>query len=110
MHQSGDIAALRLLSQRFYALCFSSNVGTFCHSFLEFNGLISKYVDLLQDAAQQGADIAALNVHTGRPVPEVADHHWHYLAEKLECIFGPWLVTNPRAREILRREFLGETP
>lgn len=96
------LASLRNLTEKFYWMCFHANVGSFAHPFLEFNGLMSVYVDVLANA---GVDPQQANVHGGVPLP-VEDHQIEYLAEKLECIFAPILAANPNARGILERALL----
>jgi hypothetical protein len=97
-----NMVTLRNLSEKFYWMCFHANVGSFAHPFLEFNGLMSVYVDVL---AKSGVDPQQANVHGGVPLP-VEDHQIEYLAEKLECIFAPIIAANPNARGILERALL----
>jgi hypothetical protein len=52
------------------------------HQFLEFAGLMHEYIVLCEKAPEAGKDFSSL------PMEE---HHAKYLAEKLECIYGPTL-------------------
>jgi hypothetical protein len=67
-----------------YRLLQTCNV----HAFIEFNGLMQKYVDLCRRAAAEGVDFTMFNTHTGTSF-EVHDHDVEYMAEKFDCIFGP---------------------
>jgi hypothetical protein len=91
------IRNLRSLNTHFYGLCFSTGVGTHAHGFIEFNGLMSKYIDLLEEACRNGFDPHEMTEHSGRPLP-AEPHDMEYLAEKLRCMFGPVLDSNPKAR------------
>jgi hypothetical protein len=101
------ISRLRELNELFYWACFRAEIGSRAHAFIEFNGLMSKYVDLLERAVAQGVDPVSLNEHCGVAVP-VETHDMAYLAEKLRCIFGPFIDGNPEAREVLRAKLFGE--
>ena len=91
------LAMLRKLCSHFYWLCFYNKVGSTAHAFIEFNGLMSKYVDLLTLAAEKGIDPSDVNEHTGVALP-IEEHDMRYLGEKLRCIFGPIIDSNPAAR------------
>jgi hypothetical protein len=96
------IQTLRGLNTTFYWLCFHAKVGSNAHAFIEFNGLMSKYIDLMAKAVEAGASLGDLNEHCGVPLP-AEDHDMEYLGAKLRCIFGPTIDSNPEAREALRR-------
>lgn len=96
------IAMLRDLNTKFYGLCFHAGVGSRAHAFIEFNGLMSKYIDLLAKAMDQGLDPMTLNDHNGVALP-VESHDMEYLGEKLRCIFGPVIDGNPEARAALHK-------
>jgi len=55
------------------------------HQFLEFAGLMHKYIVLCTMAHEAGKDFSTL---------PMKDHHAAYLAEKIECIYGPTLKDN----------------
>lgn len=101
------VAAMREVSNRTYDVFFWGNMGAYAHAFIEFNGLLSKYVDICQRAAEQGIDFTDANVHSGIPFP-VEEHDMNYLGEKLQCIFGPMINANPRARAALKRALFDE--
>ena len=82
-----------------YYLFYRRGIGTSCHALLEFNGLMSKYVDLCEAAAAKGIAFPQLNTHSGVALP-MAGHDVDYLAEKFDCIFGPFFAANP---ELARR-------
>jgi hypothetical protein len=71
-----------------------------CHPFLEFDGLLSKYVTLARAAHDAGIDFMNASAHNGRSLP-ASEHDLAYVGEKLRCIFGPAL-----AAPSLRRAFL----
>ena len=96
------IKSLRTLNRQFYALCFQANVGGRAHAFMEFNGLMSKYIDLMERAVAAGLDPMQINEHNRTAMP-AAGHDMEYLAEKLRCMFGPILDSNPEAKEAFMR-------
>ncbi len=50
------------------------------HSFLEFAGLMSKYIELVERAYEQTGEFVVL---------PMKGHDVAYLLDKLDCIFGP---------------------
>lgn len=82
-----------------YWLFFWAGVGTHAHAFIEFCGLLNKYVEVCRKAAEQGVDFTEANTHNEKPLP-VHTPDLVYLAEKLDCIFGPLLRANPEARRV----------
>jgi hypothetical protein len=103
------LQTLKMVCNRFYELCFHSNLGSTAHSFLEFNGLMAKYVELLERAAESGIDPHMVNEHSGVVLP-VETHDMRYLAEKLRCIFGPIIDSNPEAKQILMKVLFHPDP
>lgn len=101
------IPTLRDLNEKFYWMCFKAGVGSTAHSFIEFNGVMSKYIDLLVHAEKAGIDLQTLNEHNGVAM-KVEEHDMRYLAEKLRCIFGPVLASNPKARKVFLEALVGE--
>ena len=91
------VTTMRRVASDTYAVFFSAGMGSSAHAFLEFNGLISKYVDICQNCAKAGIDFTTLNQHSGQALP-IADHDISYLVEKLDCIFGPAIRANPRTK------------
>jgi len=106
-HKPEIIRTLRALNEKFYWMCFVAKVGSEAHAFIEFNGLMSKYVDLLARAAEQGIDPHLINEHSGVALP-CEGHDMAYLGEKLRCIFGPVIDSNPEARAALKKALFGE--
>jgi hypothetical protein len=82
---------MRRLSSGFYY----GAVQIGCHSFIEFCGLMNKYIDLCAATLKDGGDFNTANVHTGTSLV-AAEHDIEYLAEKFECIFGTTLRANPK--------------
>lgn len=91
------IGLLNKLNEQFYWMCFQAGIGDRAHSFIEFNGLQSKYIQMLAMAVEAGHDPRHLNEHSQVAIP-VAAHDMEYLAEKLRCILGPILDSNPEAK------------
>lgn len=96
---------LRVLNERFYWMCFKAEVGAFAHPFLEFNGLMAKYIDCLERAR---VDPHQVSVHGGE-LFDVKDHDLAYMADKLQCIFAPIIAANPNARDILSEHLFGKS-
>jgi hypothetical protein len=94
------------VSGKVYSLFFRTNMGGKVHAFIEFCGVLDKYVGICSRAAAQGIDFTNSNVHTGVPLP-VEVHDMEYLGEKLACIFGPMLASNPEARDALKTALFG---
>lgn len=80
-----------------YWIFFRAGIGERAHAFIEFNGLLQKYVSMCEEAAHAGIDFTHANVHSGESFP-VQPHDLKYLAEKLRCIFGPFIDANPEAK------------
>jgi len=74
-------------------------IHTGCHPFIEFCGLMNKYIDICRESAKQGIDFTMANAHTGESL-KLADHHKAYLFEKLSCIFE---TSIPEVGEVYRR-------
>lgn len=95
------------VARRTYGLFFVAGMGSEVHAFIEFNGLIAKYVEICQRCAAAGIDFRHLNTHTGGALP-VEVHDMEYLGEKLACIFGPIIDATPMARAALKRALFGD--
>ena len=101
---------MKKLRENCYWMFFHQGMGQKAHAFLEFNGLISKYVDLCVRAHEQGVDFTNANTHNGKALP-MEGHDADYLAEKFDCIFGPALRANPEAAAIFLETVFGiESP
>lgn len=84
------IDKMRRVSSAFYW----SAANTGCHAFIEFNGLMNEFIQICERAVDQDLDFNTCNTHTGQSLP-VNPHNIEYLAEKLNCIYGPALASNP---------------
>lgn len=93
---------MRVATEKTYPLL----AATGCHPFIEFNGLMHKFVDLCERAVEKGVVFPMANEHTGIPLP-VELHDIEYMAEKLRCIFGPIIDSNDEARRALFRHLFG---
>lgn len=93
---------VRKLAESFYWTCFRAGVGTRCHPFIEFNGLMGKYVQLVEEAAAYGLQFPYASDHSGIELP-MKEHDAKYLAEKMRCIFGPYFKANPEMAEVFCR-------
>jgi hypothetical protein len=93
---------MRRVSTCVYWMFFRENMGAKVHAFVEWNGVLSKYIDICARCAERGIDFRRLNVHTGGALP-VEVHDMAYLGEKLQCIFGPMLTSNPKAARALHK-------
>lgn len=97
------IPKMHAVSSTFYAGAFSIGV----HGFIEFCGLMNKYIDLCRLAASVGVDFTQANVHGGEKIP-IADHDIQYLAEKFEC-FCSGLLQTPE-QKLLFCQYAGLRP
>lgn len=93
---------MRAVSDETYWLFYNAGMGAEVHAFIEFCGVLAKYVDICERCAAQGIDFRFLNTHSGSDLP-VEGHDMAYLGEKLDCILGPAIRANPAAREALRQ-------
>lgn len=88
------IERMQAVSAQFYL----SATHTGCHAFIEFCGLMNEYIKICQASLEKGIDFRMANTHN-----EIAlvmqTHHAKYLAEKLDCIYGPSLRANPKLME-----------
>lgn len=101
------IQDMKMLASATYNMFFKENMASKCHAFMEFNGLLSKYIELCQAANDAGIDFTTANKHNALALP-VAPHDMEYLAEKLACMFGPTLRANPEAKDAFLRVLIGE--
>lgn len=84
------IDRMRAVSAAFYRGAVQTNV----HGFVEFCGLMNKYIDVCERARLDGIDFTAATVHGEVDLP-VERHDIAYLAEKFACIFAPMMFANP---------------
>ena len=101
------LGRMQRVADETYWRFFHAGMGQEAHAFIEFCGVLNKYVDLCARAAEQGIDFRSANTHTGQAMP-VADHDMRYLGEKLTCIFGPLIDANPVARQALKEALFGQ--
>lgn len=92
-----------------YWFFFKTGMGSKAHAYIEFCGLLNKYVEICSRAACLGVDFTVANVHSRTPLP-VEVHDMQYLGEKLQCIFGPMIAANPEARAALKQALFGDEP
>jgi len=103
-----SLADVRPILAAFYLALFRAEVGSRCHAFLEFVGVMQKYLDLVRELEAQGVvEPWQLNTHCA-PDITVPDHHVRYLAEKIGCIFAPLVNADPATADILRRALFRE--
>jgi len=100
-------ARMRAVSDATYYLFFKSGMGAEAHAFLEFCGVLSKYVDICERCAEKEIDFRFMNTHSGEGLP-IEVHDMRYLGEKLDCILGPAIRANPEARAALREALFGD--
>jgi hypothetical protein len=83
-------------------------VQTKCHPFIEFCGVMGEYLTVCREAHKKGIDFTQANTHSGQALP-IQTHNAAYLAEKLNCIYGPSLIQNEEVREaFISRLFDGQ--
>jgi len=80
------LAEMRRVNKAFYPMA----CATGCHTFIEFCGLQSKFIDMCEQAMLQGVEFPFANRHTGLSM-KLHEHHAEYLGKKFGCIFGPAL-------------------
>jgi hypothetical protein len=88
------IEKMRVVSERFYGPATMTGV----HAFIEFCGLMNEFITVCQSAQERGIDFTMANTHSGQALP-FETHHAAYLAEKLNCIYGPALLNNKSVRD-----------
>lgn len=93
------IAGMHEASNRFYGMAI--RIGN--HPFIEFCGLMNEYIKLCEQAQAAGIDFTQANAHTGLALP-MKSFNATYLAEKLGCIYGPSLHSDPEIREAFLEE------
>jgi hypothetical protein len=69
-----------------------------CHAFIEFAGLMNEFIKVCADAHKAGQGFPFANTHSGTPLP-FKPWHMAYLAEKLNCIYGPGLLADEANRQ-----------
>ena len=98
------ISEAQKVSDAFYQA--ARNTGF--HAFLEFCGLMNEFLVVCREAQKNRQDFTQANTHTGQSLP-FEPHNAAYIAEKLNCIYGPTLLANHAARaEFIRMLFDGK--
>lgn len=88
------VSKMKHASSVFYGhACASGN-----HSFIEFAGLMNEYIQVCERAAEADIDFTMASTHTGVALP-MAPFNFSYLAEKLNCIYGPSLTADKKQLE-----------
>lgn len=85
---------------------YGAAVRTGNHAFIEFAGLMNEYIKMCERVVEQGDDFTHANVHTGNALP-MKTYEAEYLAEKMECIFGPTFQSNPELGRIFAERVTG---
>lgn len=85
---------MRAASRTFYGLATLSG----CHPFIEFCGLMEEFIKVCQVANDNGQDFFLASTHTGIELP-FESYNLEYLAEKLNCIYGPSLLSKKENRD-----------
>jgi hypothetical protein len=85
------LAAMTAASNVFYAIAVRAG----CHAFVEFNGLMTEYIKLCEQAEQRGEDWTLANIHNNNHL-KIPAHSLNYINEKLECIYGLQLETRAK--------------
>lgn len=89
-------------SDKFYAAA----VNTRAHALIEFTGLMNEYITVCRVAHQEGQQFSESNTHSGEALPFKA-HNLAYLAEKLNCIYGPALLESEECRRVFVEVLFG---
>jgi len=92
-----QIENMTKVSNAFYSQV--TRVGV--HAFIEFTGLMNKFIDICRNTSNAGVDFNECNTHTGDELV-VHDYDLAYLAEKMDCIFGPTLADEGKRRYFFR--------
>lgn len=91
------VGELKEIVTQFYWTLFHAKVGARFHAFIEWCGVMSKHLDIMKELLVRGGDPLHGNIHTGTPV-DLEQHHWDYLNEKIECIFGGQVKVVPTSQ------------
>lgn len=92
--RAGMLQKMRDLSDAYY----SKATATGCHAFIEFAGLMNEFITVCSKAHNQGQDFPFANTHSGTALP-FKPWNLAYLAEKLNCIYGPALLSDKANRD-----------
>lgn len=84
------IAKMEAAKNAFYLAAIAAGP----HGFIEFTGLLSEYINMCITTADEGSDFNRANTHSNKPLV-ITDANIDYIVEKLECVYGPTLRSNP---------------
>lgn len=84
------IARLKVSVNTFYWALFQEKCGGRFHAFVEWCGLMSEHLKIVDGLIEKGIDAFDMNTHTGRRLP-IPEYQLRYFAEKIECIFDGML-------------------
>jgi hypothetical protein len=87
------LVRMRSVSDNFYR--HAADAG--CHALIEYTGLMNEYIKVCAEAHARGEQFPFSNTHTGLVLP-FKPYHLAYLAEKLNCIYGPALLSDEDCR------------
>jgi hypothetical protein len=82
------------VSDNFYSMVTRAG----CHALIEFTGLMNEFITVCTEAHSRGQQFPHANTHSGDALP-FKPHNLAYLAEKLNCIYGPALLSNKECRD-----------
>lgn len=88
------LAKMQSLSDRYYGSACAAG----CHAFIEFAGLMNEFIKVCADAHRKGDQFPFSNTHSGVALP-FKPYHLEYMAEKLNCIYGPSLLADENNRK-----------
>lgn len=90
-------AAIKQMQEASHAFYLAAvRIGV--HPFIEFTGLMNEYITVCLQAEASGKRWEDASAHSGIALP-LQDHNAKYLAEKLDCIYGPTLRAHPELRK-----------
>lgn len=93
---------MRAVASTFYGLAAASG----CHALIEFTGLMNEFITVCSKAHERGEQFPFANTHSGTPLP-FEPYNFAYLAEKLDCIYGPALADEDNRNTFIAAMFPG---
>lgn len=91
---------------RISALFYSQATQLGCHGFIEFCGLMNEFIKVCGAAHERGEQFPFANTHSGTVLP-FEPYNFAYLAEKLDCIYGPALEDDANRDTFIAAMFPG---
>ena len=101
--RAGMLARMDSAISAFYRNAASAG----CHTLIEFTGLMVDYFNACTAAHHRGEQFAFASTHSGKSLP-FDPHQFEYMAEKLDCIYGPSLRSDANRKAFIRALFKGE--